>query len=319
MSYWDIIKPWTWPGHFVGGLETIGEELTSQDPARKGVYAEAGPFEGVPGFRHRGQRLLEGRTDYSSFRGQQQDQVNRLLKMSEEGDPLARARLNQQAESNAAKAHAQALSMGPGNAALGARQAMQQGGAARMDAAGKGALADTAARLGATQQLTGALQGMRQQDQALNLGMTQMELQQALQQGQLGLGYENMLAKRYAASLGIPTVGEQNRAMLATGISQVGSILSDRRAKADVKDADDDADEFMDSMAPKSYRYSDEKANGAGRHMGVMAQDMERSRMGRAVVRDTPRGKVLDSGRLVSGLAASVVRLNDRLRKLEGK
>jgi hypothetical protein len=221
MAWWN---PASYPAHFVSGLGKVGSELFSDDPARKSMYGGEVPDIGIPGYGDRAGRLLEGRRDYSEFRGQQQDQINRLLQMSREGDPLARQRLQQQAEANAARANAQALSMGPGNAALGARMAMQQGSAGRRDAAGQGAMADTAARLGATQQLTGALQGMRQQDQALMMGMSQLEMQQALAQGQLGLGREQIRAQRYGMDLGVPSKGEQYRGAL-TGLLGLGGIL----------------------------------------------------------------------------------------------
>ncbi len=197
----------------------IGNWLGDDTPARSGgIYGGPVGHIGMPGYGERSQRLLDGRRDYSGFRGEQQNQINRLLEMSKQGDPLARMRLQQQAEGNASRANAQALAMGPGNAAMGARMAMQQGSLGRRDAAGKGAQADVMARLGATQQLTGALQGMRQQDQSLYMGMSDLEAKMAMGEGQLGLGRENVLAQRYGATLGVPTKGEQNRAM-------VGSVL----------------------------------------------------------------------------------------------
>lgn len=290
--------------------------LTDDAPSRPGLYSEAGEFGGIPGYGDRSNRLLEGRRDYSSFRGQQQEQLNRLLEMSKQGDPLARARLNQQAEAGASRAQAQALSMGPGNAALGARMAMQQGSLGRRDAAGKGAMADVAARLGATQQMTGALQGMRGQDQKLMLGMSRLELQQAMSQGRLGMSYEDMLARRYGSSIGQPTQGESNRAMVGQAIGFGGMIASDRKLKKNVRAGAEAADEFMSSMKPRTFRYKDRKF-GEGEHLGVMAQDMERSTIGRGVVTKTPHGKMLNMRKLQSGLVASVVRLNDRLRELE--
>lgn len=313
MSYWDIINPLSWPGHFVGGLGRVGSALTSDTPAREGgIYGGPVGHIGVPGYDDRAERLLEAQSGLSGSRGMQMEQANRLLQMSKEGDPLARARLQEQAEQNAARANAQALTMGPGNAALGARMAMQQGSLARRDASGKAAMADTAARLGATQQLTGLLQGMRQQD----LGYAGLELQQGLGQGQLNLGRENVLANRYGSTLKVPTEGEQYRAMLSQGVGFVGGLLSDKRAKTDVADGDDAADEFMDKLAPKTYRY---KEGDARKLLGIMAQDVEQSAAGKSMVKETDRGKVLDAGALMSGLAASVVRLNNRLRKLEDK
>jgi hypothetical protein len=57
--------------------------------------------------------------------------------------------------------------------------------------------------------------------------------------------------------------------------------------------------------------------NGPGRHVGIMAQDLERTPQGRAMVTDTPQGKAIDGGKLVTALGAGVSDLEARLAKLE--
>lgn len=53
--------------------------------------------------------------------------------------------------------------------------------------------------------------------------------------------------------------------------------------------------------------------------VGVMAQDLEKSKVGREVVGDTPVGKMLDLNRSVGLSLAGVADLNERIRKLEGQ
>jgi hypothetical protein len=45
----------------------------------------------------------------------------------------------------------------------------------------------------------------------------------------------------------------------------------------------------------------------------------ERSRAGRAIVRNTPEGKALATNKLMSAAMASVARLSERLSRLERK
>jgi hypothetical protein len=86
------------------------------------------------------------------------------------------------------------------------------------------------------------------------------------------------------------------------------------------------ADAFLDHAKPYSFDYKD-PADGEGRRLGVMAQDIERvPEIGAAIVRDTPRGKVLDGSALASANTAGLGRLREldrdkeeRLRALEGK
>jgi hypothetical protein len=59
----------------------------------------------------------------------------------------------------------------------------------------------------------------------------------------------------------------------------------------------------------KDYDYKD-PANGEGRRRGVMAQDLERSEVGKVFVREGPDGlKRVDTGGLTLALVAEVARM----------
>lgn len=85
-----------------------------------------------------------------------------------------------------------------------------------------------------------------------------------------------------------------------------------------------EADHFLNHLHPYTYRYKDpsyeptSQPNG-GHYLGVMAQDVEKTPVGQQIVKDTPRGKMLEGGALMSAMAAGLGRLHERVSGLEGK
>jgi len=98
-------------------------------------------------------------------------------------------------------------------------------------------------------------------------------------------------------------------------------IISDRRSKTDVSDGSGDAQNLLDALTSKSFRYKDPSKPGAspGRQTGVMAQDVEKAPAGRAFVRDTPTGKKLDPSAGFGTVLSMLAQLNDRMNKQEGR
>jgi hypothetical protein len=101
-------------------------------------------------------------------------------------------------------------------------------------------------------------------------------------------------------------------------------LLSDERTKDhDGGSFGNEADHFLAALHPYTYKYkhpSYEPTSSptGGQYLGVMAQDVERTPVGPQIVKDTPRGKMLEGGALMSALAAGVGRLHERLSALEG-
>lgn len=103
------------------------------------------------------------------------------------------------------------------------------------------------------------------------------------------------------------------------GAATLLSMLSDKRQKTDIEDADPkDLSDFLGKLKESTFRYKDEK-HGKGDHVGVMAQDVEKSRVGKTIVIETPSGKALDMKKALGALLAAGAAQEKRLRKLEAR
>jgi hypothetical protein len=101
-----------------------------------------------------------------------------------------------------------------------------------------------------------------------------------------------------------------------------GTEASDRRLKTDVKDGSSDAQALLDTLTAKSFRYKDGgKGPGErpGRITGVMAQDIEKTKAGKPLVVETPRGKAIDTVPATGTLMAMLATMNKRLDRVEGR
>jgi hypothetical protein len=104
---------------------------------------------------------------------------------------------------------------------------------------------------------------------------------------------------------------------LAQGVGAYFALASDRTLKKKVRKATPskytkkDVSELLDRLKAYNFEYRDNKY-GDGRRLGVMAQDLEKSKMGKKIVVDTPYGKVIDVGKGL-GMALGVqANLNKR-------
>jgi hypothetical protein len=96
--------------------------------------------------------------------------------------------------------------------------------------------------------------------------------------------------------------------VLNTGGQALALLTSDRRVKTDVeRESDADVDDFLSALEAYAYRYKGESPQSPERH-GVMAQDLEKSRIGRGLVHDSPWGKQVDTAGLTMALAGAVAR-----------
>lgn len=104
-----------------------------------------------------------------------------------------------------------------------------------------------------------------------------------------------------------------------------GAVSSDERGKNVGGSFGSEADAFLEHLHPYTYRYKDPSQEPSsqptgGHYLGVMAQDVEQAPgIGRQIVKDTPRGKVLEGGALMSAMAGGLGRLNERMSMLEGR
>lgn len=110
------------------------------------------------------------------------------------------------------------------------------------------------------------------------------------------------------------------------GAAEAGTsaLVSDVTAKRDVRKVSDggsaaaDLDELLSTIKASTYVYRDQR-HGKGLQLGVMAQDLQRSRAGRAMVTERgPDGYLrVDGGRAALAGLAAVASLAERVRELE--
>jgi len=167
-------------------------------------------------------------------------------------------------------------------------------------------------------------------DQSTSLANMQAKLTQMGMNDQAALSYLSLLFGRDAAELnaqlqreGLDAATQQNGlgwgdVLSVGGTLGAAALMSDRRLKKNIRSARRDIDEMLDGLKPYDYSYKDEK-HGKGPRAGIMAQDMERSKLGASIVRQLPEGKALDVNKAISAGLAAAARLNERLNKLEGK
>jgi len=138
--------------------------------------------------------------------------------------------------------------------------------------------------------------------------------------------------KRYVAELAAEWNRENNKqkrddTILASLISLAGTALgtyaalggSDIRMKKDIRGADSEVEGFLDALNAYQYQYKNPSKPYAepGAFVGIMAQDLEKSSMGKSFVKDTPEGKVLNMNHGLAAILAGQANINERLRELE--
>lgn len=234
---------------------------------------------------------------------------------------------------------------GPSAAEIAARNQGEANARMGMSLAGRSRGGNLA---GAQQQAAGAVAGANVQNQqqlaALRaqeqLAAQQMYAQQAAQMSQQGFGYNQLGAQTLMG-------GEQNmmnwemgnrqldinqdaqslankQFLLGIGNSVVGAIgsgvgagmMSDERVKKNIQPSGLAASEAIG--ATQGYQFEYEPGYGApGQRTGLMAQDLERTPAGAAIVSNTPYGKAVDIGGLASLTAASQAETLPRIARLE--
>lgn len=164
------------------------------------------------------------------------------------------------------------------------------------------------ANLGEKQRVADQNVNIRNQQQAQNKGVAQQ-----IFDNQMRIN-DSLAGAKERQAQGQYQDAQDTKKDVGTLISSAAAF-SDEDMKKDVKDFN--ASEFLDSLVPSKYRYKDPGQDGGGNHAGVMAQDLEKSEVGRSLVSDTPRGKVVDYGKGFGALLASLTDVHNRVKELE--
>ena len=174
------------------------------------------------------------------------------------------------------------------------------------------------------QQLMGKSNLMNQQ-----VGMTEYQLQDVVAQqnqdferemGEKGFAYQRDAAN--AMRPRSPSTMDQLTG-LATAVAPMAiAAFSDKTLKKNVRKAKDEdlmkpkeIDGFLNSLYAKQYNYKDPK-HGHGKQVGIMAQDVEKTQLGKQMVEETSEGKQINAAKGLGLVMASQARLNERLNSI---
>lgn len=299
MPNWLKYTPAGWLMDQLGGKGPDAKKL--QEEARKAErpIQDIGYGANLSSQVDRGNFLIGG--------GRIRDTEDMLRRIATGKDSYSAEALRQGLQQNLSAQRSMAAAARPSNAAAAARTAAIQSGKLGAALSGQQALAGIQERQAATQALGGLQLGARGQDLQSQLG----------NQGQALGAYGQILGSRTGTAnmaMGQPQDWER---MAGLGMGLAGMYaMSDRRLKKDIEDGDADSEEFLSALKSYKFKYKDEKY-GEGEQLGVMAQDLARSKHGRQAVVETPRGLAVDGSKLATALAASSANLHRRLAKLE--
>jgi hypothetical protein len=85
-------------------------------------------------------------------------------------------------------------------------------------------------------------------------------------------------------------------------------LLSDKGLKEKLEAQTKLLDDFLNKLQAYGFNYKDE-AHGEGRQYGIMAQDLERSKVGDTIVEDGQEGKVIDTRKAIGPILAALSHL----------
>lgn len=336
-------------GEISGAQQAIGGAVNVRAPHLFGTQLQ-GLAEGQ--LAQAGQTIGEAQAqrgaaiDASMAARARQDQLaGRLMStIRGEGPSAAQAQL-QMGLDQALRSQAALAASGRGNPALASRTAAgnaaalqgQVGQQAAMLRGQESALAQgqlgqllaaqRAGDLGLSQQSLG-LQGLGLQQQGAGVAgiqglqaqqlaeiQAQRQLTADIAQGLRGQAIQQDIAQNQMIMAGVGT-GAQ-----LTG--QAVAAMSDRRAKRDVRPAGEHVGKLLEALRPSCYRYREEVQDmpeaGRGERIGIMAQDLERTELGKALVKRGDDGlRRIDVGATTGLLLAALSDQHRRLKAVEG-
>lgn len=95
-------------------------------------------------------------------------------------------------------------------------------------------------------------------------------------------------------------------------------LFSDENLKENIKPAENKLYELLEKLNAHEYDYKKEVGE-PGKHISVMAQELEESDLGKDAVEEHEMGKMVDYDKLAPVQLAAISSLHKRIKKLEGK
>jgi hypothetical protein len=103
---------------------------------------------------------------------------------------------------------------------------------------------------------------------------------------------------------------------IGAGAQMGAAAISDERAKKNIKSGDGDIKEFLSAIGAHKYDYKD-KDHGEGTYVSPMAQELEKTKLGKSMVKEQDGVKMVDYARGFGAMLAAQSHLNKRLDDME--
>lgn len=205
---------------------------------------------------------------------------------------------------------AAASARGMSNAGLAQREAMQAGKEAGIDLGAQSAIAKEQEIRAASEQLMRQAAAQR----GVALGAAQSNLDAGLRGSEIRSGFIASLAGSGA---------QASQGGGGSGQSPNSDVSLKENMNQTEKSGSEMVEEFLDALKSYTYNYKDKENNGQknpeGKVTSVMAQDLEKSKLGKQMVTEGPEGKMVNYGQGMAPLFAAIAELNQRTKKLEKK
>ena len=145
--------------------------------------------------------------------------------------------------------------------------------------------------------------------------------------------FENEMTKRKAIADALAAKAQQQierqkqksafagNLMGAAGTVGAGMLSKSDEKSKNIESNAPDMDAFMESIKPLAFKYKDGDAPGENEeeNVGVIAQDVEKSKVGKTMVKNTSSGKMLDMQKGFGVILAALASLHDKYEGLEEK
>lgn len=101
----------------------------------------------------------------------------------------------------------------------------------------------------------------------------------------------------------------------------LGTSTSDERAKTEIETGEASLGELLSGVGAWDYAYKDpdKPLRGHGRFVSPMAQEIEKTAIGKSMVKDTPDGKVVDYGKGLGAMLSGMGWIHKRVEEIEEK
>ena len=282
-------------GDFLGDAGGYIEKGFQKGGSFLGINPES-KLEGMDQFKLTGEALAGEKEALQRFRN---IAAGKTPSVSEMQFQKAMQDLSKQQLASAASAR------GMSNAGLAQREAMQAGKEAGIDLGSQSAIAKELEQRAASEQLMRQAAAQR----GVALGAAQSNLQAGLEASKMRSEFISNLAGSGAQAM---SGGQPN-----SDVSLKENMNQSEKSGSEM------VEEFLDALKSYTYNYKDKENNGQknpeGKVTSVMAQDLEKSKLGKQMVTDGPEGKMVNYGQGMAPLFAAIAELNQRTKKLEKK